>query len=311
MGVSRTFHRYDEIIPLLTFSEVMSMSLLRRAYYKTRRRLTLTRKNVRDVLTLGWGFHLRYAAILMRKTEAVVSVRNVGKLRFRLTGSDTETIREIFSLREYDLSRNPHFRDLMKKYDKSIKSGLVPTIIDAGANMGAATVWFSRQFPAAHIIAIEPDSDNARVIRENVAQLTNVTLVEGAIGADSGFVSLENTETESNAIRTVRHSGDCGVRVYTVDDLLKLVDRATPFIFKIDIEGFERDLFSKNTDWVSRPDVIIVEPHDWLLHGKQTSAGFQKALGDIGSGLFLQGQNLVYINKRVWEVEAADDNSKV
>ncbi len=287
------------------------MSRLRRAYYKTRRRLTLLRKNVRDVLTLGWGFHLRYAAILMRKTEVAVPIRTAGKLRFRLAGSDAETIREIFSLREYDLARNPHFRDLMAHYEKSIKNGLVPTIIDAGANMGAATVWFSRQFPAAHVVAIEPDPDNIRIIRENIEQLANVTLVEGAIGAESGFVSLENTEAESNAIRTVRHSGGTGIRVYTVDDLLKLVDRAKPFIFKIDIEGFESGLFSKNIDWISGPDVIIVEPHDWLLHGKQTSANFQKALGGIGSGLFLQGQNLVYVNKRVWEVESAGENVEV
>ncbi len=259
------------------------------------------RKNVRDVLTLGWKFHLRYAAIAAGKAEAVVPVRKAGTLKFRLKGSDTETIREIFSHRVYDLSKNPHFASPLKLYKQSIEEGFVPVIIDAGANMGAATVWFARQFPAARIVAIEPDPDNARIIRENILQLSNITLVEGAIGAEAGHVTLVNTQTESNAIRTIRGDSGAGVQIYTVPDLLRMVEGGKLFIVKIDIEGFESDLFSKNVDWVGSPEVIIIEPHDWLLCGKQTSAGFQKVLGGIGSGLFIQGENLVYVNQRVWQ----------
>jgi len=34
------------------------------------------------------------------------------------------------------------------------------TILDAGANIGTASRFFSNQFPDAKIIAIEPDSEN-------------------------------------------------------------------------------------------------------------------------------------------------------
>ena len=287
------------------------MSPFLRAYYELRKALTIVRKNVRDVLTLGWRFHFRYGAALAGKTEAVIPIRKAGTLLFRLKGSDTETIREIFSHRVYDLSKNPHFSGLRRIYQDSIAAGMVPVIIDAGANLGAATVWFARQFPEARIVAIEPDPDNARVVRESIRQLSNAVLVEGAVGAETGFVHLTNTEAESNSIRTIRGGTDAGVKVYTVPDLLAMVEHGKLFMVKVDIEGFESDLFSGNTAWVEDADVIFVEPHDWMLCGKQTSAAFQKVLGQIGSALFIQDQNLVYVNPRAWQAQPAAADSHV
>lgn len=40
---------------------------------------------------------------------------------------------------------------------------------------------------------------------------------------------------------------------------------ADPFIVKVDIEGFEADLFSANTQWVGRTPIIITELHNWLI----------------------------------------------
>ena len=277
------------------------MSRVRRAYYETRKALTIVRKNVRDVLTLGWRFHFRYGAMLAGRTEVELPVKRAGRLLFRLKGSDTETIREIFSHRVYDLSKNPYYASLRRIYEDAAAAGAVPVIIDAGANLGAATVWFARQFPKARIVAIEPDPDNARVVRANIRQLSNAVLVEGAIGAEAGFVKLVNTETQSNAIRTVRDGTAGDIRVYTVPDLLALVPHGRLFIVKVDIEGFESDLFSQSTAWVKEPEVLFLEPHDWMLYGKQTSAAFQNVLGQIGAALFIQDQNLVYINPRVWQ----------
>jgi hypothetical protein len=64
----------------------------------------------------------------------------------------------------------------------------------------------------------------------------------------------------------------------TIDSLLSLNADATPFIVKIDIEGFEDDLFSRNTDWVDLFPVLIIELHDWMLPGARVT---QKFLADI------------------------------
>jgi len=70
-----------------------------------------------------------------------------------------------------------------------------------------------------------------------------------------------------------------------------------PFIAKIDIEGFESDLFSANTQWLADTFVVFIEPHDWLLPGKCTSRSFQAAMGEEDYEIYLSGEILTYIRR--------------
>ena len=69
---------------------------------------------------------------------------------------------------------------------------------------------------------------------------------------------------------------DSGVAVITIDDAFAASGGNVPFIVKIDIEGFEKDLLSSNTGWVERCHVVFIEPHDWMLPGKKHLAGCRK-----------------------------------
>lgn len=40
-------------------------------------------------------------------------------------------------------------------------------IIDAGANVGFASLWFLQRFPNTEIIAIEPESSNCEMLKKN------------------------------------------------------------------------------------------------------------------------------------------------
>jgi hypothetical protein len=53
----------------------------------------------------------------------------------------------------------------------------------------------------------------------------------------------------------------------------------TPFTAKIDIEGFESDLFSQNLEWLDEVFLVYIEPHDWLFPTQGTSRTFQRAMG--------------------------------
>jgi hypothetical protein len=64
---------------------------------------------------------------------------------------------------------------------------------------------------------------------------------------------------------------------------------------KVDIEGFEADLFASNTDWLDDVSVVIVEPHDWLLPGRGTSLSFQLELARRAFEVLVSGENLVYV----------------
>lgn len=62
-----------------------------------------------------------------------------------------------------------------------------------------------------------------------------------------------------------------------------------PFIAKIDVEGFEKDLFSNNTEWLADVFVVHIEPRDWMLPGAGSSFTFQRALAAYAFEIFITG----------------------
>ncbi len=52
----------------------------------------------------------------------------------------------------------------------------VKTVLDIGANVGAASVYLAMSYPDARIYAFEPGSDALSLLQKNVAPLRNVTV---------------------------------------------------------------------------------------------------------------------------------------
>ena len=79
-------------------------------------------------------------------------------------------------------------------------------------------------------------------------------------------------------------------------------------IVKIDVEGFEKDVFSGEIGWVSEPHAIIVEPHDWMLPGDGTSFPLQDILLRERREMILSGDNLILFKSRA--ASARGDTSR-
>jgi FkbM family methyltransferase len=206
--------------------------------------------------------------------------------------SDFSVLRQVFRNREYSLPEG-YVRDrAAAEYERVVASGHIPVIIDAGANIGAASVWFHQQFPAARIVAIEPDPDNAAMARANTGHLAEVVVLEAAVGSAPGFVALVPGDG-AWGVQTERSSNGC--EIVTIMQAIALVPHGVPFIVKIDIEGFERDLFERNVDWIDETFLVFIEPHDWMLPGRATSRGFQRAFGARAFEIFIRGENLMYL----------------
>lgn len=223
-----------------------------------------------------------------------LTMRGVGPVHLRLADSDVATFSQVFTEGEYDLARvgSPKAK-VDARYRSILSEGGRPVIIDAGANVGAASLWFSIAFPKARIVAIEPNPENAALLRLNVAHREHVSVLEAAIAGERGSVAIEHNGA-SWATTTVRSQGG-GISAVTMGDALATVSNGVPFMAKIDIEGFEADLFAGDVDWIDQMTVIFIEPHDWLFPGRRTSGAFQKAMGDRNFELFIMGENLVYI----------------
>ncbi|HYD23648.1 MAG TPA: FkbM family methyltransferase [Croceibacterium sp.] len=251
------------------------------------------RQTLKDAYRCGPAFAA--AGLRQARGTGLVAWRSDGhRLVARRGMSDFETFRQVFRNRDYDLDA-AYERRVMDRYRAIVAAGQCPVIVDAGANVGAATLWLARKYPEARLLAVEPEPDNARILRENVGGLRRVTIVEAAIGSAGGFVSVTGDHS-GWAARTERSAA--GVAVVTIPDLVASVPGGTLFAVKVDIEGFEDDLFAAETGWLDALEVLWVEPHDWLFPDRRTSGNLQREMGRREFALLIRGENLTYVRHR-------------
>jgi FkbM family methyltransferase len=211
---------------------------------------------------------------------------------------DSVTANQIYSSNEYNFAFIGRAEQVRGMYQRILDEGRVPLIIDCGANIGLSTQYFAREFPCARIVAIEPDARNVAVARENCAGFDNIAICHAAIGSTPGHVAIDNSGADANAFRVSRVDDGAGIRVVTIPEVLADHPDADPLIVKIDIEGFERDLFAHNTGWLEQCDVVVVELHDWMLPGQASSQNFIRTVGEYDRDFLFQGESVFSIRNR-------------
>jgi FkbM family methyltransferase len=153
--------------------------------------------------------------------------------------------------------------------------GTLRTIVDAGANIGAASLYFRHRYPDSTIIAIEPDPENFSVLRSNLGQ-SSAHLHQAALWPVPAQLSLDFSIPAECAVRTLEPQITAGkeqispfslVPTLTPQELIK--SYGTIDLFKIDIEGAESLLFSPDHDlsWLSEVGILVIELHDRYQSG--------------------------------------------
>src|SRR5579864_8826461 len=112
---------------------------------------------------------LRLIPLLPR--ERHVRFRGGGELTYRLLRGDILVIREVWTDEIYRLPFGITLR----------------YVIDLGANIGAASVWFAKRYGSDAIVAVEADAKNAALLRVNTAPTGVVEVVEAAVGPSDGI----------------------------------------------------------------------------------------------------------------------------
>jgi FkbM family methyltransferase len=146
------------------------------------------------------------------------------------------------------------------------------TVCDIGANIGIVTLLLSRLVgKQGKVLAFEPnpvcwDALQAAIERN---QMTNATALPFALGATSEERTLsipaDNSGAASLNERTVRTSGKTTrVSVRTLDDILAEHNIQSVRFIKLDVEGFESEVFKGSTHVLDklRPDAILFEMNE-------------------------------------------------
>jgi FkbM family methyltransferase len=215
----------------------------------------------------------------------------------RCRTSDIATFDQIFIDEEYDCiaSRPPQ------------------VILDAGANVGLASIYFANRFPEARIFAIEPESKNFETLRLNVAPYSNIVPLHAALWnkneeinlLDPGFGEWGFVTEQVGTEPIVRGEVCQKVRGVTVDTLISEYRLDRIDILKMDIEGTEREVFQDPSAWVGQIEALIVELHDRIKPG--CSVSFYRWVKEFDYE-WKQGEN-VFLTRGPWLTRPAPSQS--
>ncbi|MGF1659469.1 MAG: FkbM family methyltransferase [Rubrimonas sp.] len=248
-----------------------------------------------DLSFFGFGaLRIHLGWILKREDPMTVSLKNIGEIRVRPFDTDFTIFREIFKGLQYAFPA-AHSLRIKNRYDAICSEGAVLLIVDAGANVGAAARWFLAEYPKARVIAVEPEDMNAALCSSNIAEFGDrAVLVRGAVGGTTGSALL-HFGSKSVGVCTERSSAGA-TPIYPMADIIaRGGPNARLLIVKIDIEGFEDDLFLGDNSWVNEAFSIIIEPHDWKFPGKGSSRSMQRALMGRDFELLVRGDSLFFV----------------
>ncbi len=210
---------------------------------------------------------------------------------------DLITIHEIFSDESYNLRNFKIWSKINEKFNSHFQNDTTPLIIDCGSNIGASSEYFRRVYKNAEIIMIEPDKNNLEFSKKNIS-IKNEFYVNKAISSEEKILKFSNTSEDSRAFKVV-DNGNLEIESTTIENLLAIAgENLKPFLIKIDIEGYEKNLFEKNFTWIKNFDIIIIELHDWMLPNKHNSKNFFRALyktfnNEINFDFLISGENLI------------------
>lgn len=195
----------------------------------------------------------------------------------------------------------PTFKEIFFDKEYAIDFDIVPeVIVDAGANVGLAAIYFANRFPDSKIISIEPEQGNLKVLRKNVQDYKNVKILDKALSNvsdeliyvnDSGFgewayitEKVKKSDSFKNSIETVSISS------IMKNEGIEVID-----ILKIDIEGFEKELFESNYEyWLPRTRYLVIEVHDNMKKG--CSKSLFKMIAKYDFKFSHKGENMIFRN---------------
>ena len=198
-------------------------------------------------------------------------------LEIHRRGSDANWQRKVVQLND-ELSM---FRFQKKNKELWIKQLSLQTIIDVGANLGQFSLEMRRLLPEVNIYAFEPLPDcfarlEAAFSGDRHFQAFNMGLgdASGAMGFDRNQFSasssfLEKTDAHIEAFPFTANTSKEMVKIERLDNVMKGIDIISPFMLKIDVQGFEEQVLRGGEATARNANIILLETSFVELYRQQ------------------------------------------
>jgi FkbM family methyltransferase len=150
-----------------------------------------------------------------------------------------------------------------------------PRILDCGANVGLASMYFKRQYPRARITAFEADPALAGMCERNLAAngAADVEVKAAAVWITRGTVEFVCEGTDSGAVASLDLSVS-GARKQVPSERLREWLTEPVDLLKLDIEGAELPVLDDCRDRLQNVRAMTIDLHEFEPATRQTGVLF-------------------------------------
>jgi FkbM family methyltransferase len=190
------------------------------------------------------------------------------------------------------LSFCPQWQDIFVRRVLAFRSDTMsPRILDCGANVGLASLFFKRAYPAARVTAYEADPALFAMLQANLGSngAGDVEAVHAALWTSTGTVTFRCEGSDSGMIGLLPGAIDGQSVTVPSLRLRDLLDREPCDLLKLDIEGAEDAVLDDCEPVLHRVKAMVMDVHEFDPRVRQvprvldrlTRAGFSYAIDEF------------------------------
>ena len=207
-------------------------------------------------------------------------------------------------LNEFALAIRPSYsHSVSESLAREIETRTVQVLWDVGANIGAISLPLLKKYKQLHAVLFEPSAEVAGRLIRNLcsnkdlwqrSKIMNIAL-SNVDGITNFHVSSEqfNSGTGGLGLSHNRFDVPIGIQSFTGDNLVASGACPIPELIKIDVEGFEYEVFTGLTNTLITHHPSIIFEHS-LYRLKERNLPLDKVvslLDSYGYGVFRQPDN--------------------
>jgi FkbM family methyltransferase len=153
------------------------------------------------------------------------------------------------------------FREQIYKFDPINNP---PCIIDGGANIGIATLYWKKEYPKSEIIALEPDPYIFEVLEYNVESnnLENTRLIQKGLWKEEKMFQFKQDRQDGGHFDLFPAKKSLGTCKVPTTRLSPFLEQKTDML-KLDIEGAEVEVVKDAEDKLVNVENMFVEFHSY------------------------------------------------
>jgi FkbM family methyltransferase len=181
----------------------------------------------------------------------------------RYTPTETSLLGKPFHLNDALAFVNAYEQIFRREIYRFVTTRDAPLIIDGGANVGLATIWFKRHYPSARVLAFEADPDVFAILKANCEALSpDAGLIPKALWTAETTLRFRPEGVGAGRLLPDGGAGPEVVEVPTVR-LRDFLDQEVDLL-KLDVEGVETELLEDCKDLLGNIRNLFVEYHSFV-----------------------------------------------